>query len=813
MTARRRRGRERAVHGRRGADFAQEVPNRARARRPRSSRRRFVALGLTVVAAALTAVTLFTTGRRAHERAGITATVGMLPPPRSRHHRDTIAFADFVGAQTCAPCHQGEYAAWARSTHAHAGGPPSPERLLATFDGTPIRFADAIVIPAVDHGVYTFTVRQAGRAPRVLRVDGVVGGGHMVGGGTQGFVSRFPDGTLRFLPFDFIKREGVWFCNTGLRGAPGYHPITPRMRLAECGDWPPRRTLGESSRFATCQGCHGSTITLAFDTASHRYVTRYTTLAIDCESCHGPGRRHVALARSGRIATAADIGMRSLATLPRDAALEVCFRCHSLKDELIPGDLPGMPLAESYSTGLALVGDEPLYPDGRVRTFAYQQNQRYSACYRNGSMTCTSCHDPHSQGYRDIAGTPLSGRFDDRQCTDCHASKAEPIEAHTHHRADSPGSRCVACHMPYLQEPEVGHELRYARSDHTIPIPRPAFDSTLGVEGACRQCHTDRSVSTLEAQVHRWWGSLKPHPPLVSALLRADSTSDPAHLAELLLTPEPDHPLAQLTALGRYVARVIEPNAASLPSVAVRRLEALARHPDLDVQSLALAALHYARGGDPAVHRFLVTVIDSLGPREMPVRRRWAMVLGDLGDRARSHGDAATAILAYRKALEVLPDEPRVLANLALAEGDAGDYAAAVRDGRRSLALDPVQPVTLVNLGNALLAQGDVAGAEEAYRRALAINPREPLATFNLGNLALERRDAAGAIALYERTIELDAGLVPAYLNLARAYALAGDLAPARSALVQALEIDPGNAEAQQMLATLPHPAPTPVDR
>src|SRR6266566_2450089 len=340
--------------------------------------------------------------------------------------------------------------------------------IIAPFNGAPIRFADAVVTPVAAGGDYRFIVARDARAPVVLRIDGVVGGGHMVGGGTQGFVSRFADGTVRFLPFEFVRREGggVWFCNTNSRSKRGWIPITRGVRLAECGDWPPVRVLGDVARYANCQACHGSQIVVRFDTAHRRYETRFTAWSINCESCHGPGRRHVELARSGEIGRFPDIGMRSLATLDKDASLEVCFRCHALKDVLESGYLPGQSLTEYYSLGLPQLGEHPLLPDGRVRTFAYQETQAYSDCYRNGSMKCVDCHDPHSQGYRDVSGMPLPDRFSDAQCTSCHASKAEHPEAHTHHRAGSAGGRCVACHMPYLQEPEVGHAIRYARSDH-----------------------------------------------------------------------------------------------------------------------------------------------------------------------------------------------------------------------------------------------------------------------------------------------------------------------------------------------------------
>jgi len=697
------------------------------------------------------------------------------PPPRPVARAAEPRFADFLGAEACASCHPGQYAAWHRSTHGRAGGRPGPSVVIAPFNRAPIRFADAVVTPSAAGGVYRFTVAREGTSSVVLRVDGVIGGGHMVGGGTQGFVSRFGDGTVRFLPFEFVRREGVWFCNTNSRSKRGWIPITRAVRLAECGDWPPVRVLGDVTRYANCQSCHGSQIVAVFDTALRRYDTRLTALSVNCESCHGPARRHVELARSGDIRRSTEIGMRPLATLGKDASLEVCYQCHSLKDVLATGYLPGRPLADYYSLGLPQLGDHPLLPDGRVRTFAYQETQRYSDCYRNGAMKCVDCHDPHSQGYRDVNGAVVPDRSSDGQCTSCHPSKAEHPEAHTHHRANSTGSRCVACHMPYLQEPEVGHAIRYARSDHTIPIPRPVADEAEGVTSACRQCHVGETPDRLDAQVHEWYGSVTP----------------------------PSAVLGQFVGLVQFFEDSLAPDMPSLSGENVRRLEQLAHSDDVDVRALALAGLHLARGEDPAVRRFLARELESLDSLDDAIRKRWSVALGFVADGYRQRGQLAQAIAIYRKALEIRPNVARVLLNLGLAYADDGNFAAAIETYRQSVAADPAQPLAHVNWGIALEALGDTAGGVAEFRRAIAVDPNEPLAYFNIGVVGLARGFGREAMEPLARAVALDGSLAPAHFALAQTYLLAGDPRAAARELRLGLDFDPDNAAARQLLEQL----------
>ena len=593
----------------------------------------------------------------------------------------------------------------------------------------------------------------------------------MLGGGTQAFLTRHVDGTLRLLPFEVIRDEGVWFCNTNSRLGKGWLPITPALRLTDCGDWPPVRVFGDVARFANCQACHGSRVRTMLDPSAHGYRTEVATLAVDCESCHGPGAAHAARP---------DVPLPSLATLDKDRSLEVCFRCHALKDVVKPGYLPGANFAEYYALKFPVLGDRPLQADGRVRSFAYQENQLYSDCYRNGSMTCVDCHDPHSQGYRDVWGRSLVGRFDDGQCLSCHPSKGDSVEAHTHHPRGRPGGRCVDCHMPYLQEPEVGTALRYARSDHTVSIPRPEYDARLGLGSACAWCHRARSATELESQVRAWFGPGKP----------------PAQ-------PDSLHPFAQFAEAADLLEGALAPNMARLPNGAEGRLRAWAGSGDIDVRALALASLHLARGEEPGVRRFLVERLAALGPADRAVRGRWVLALGFIADRYRAQGEHFRAITVYRKALEVLPDHAGVLANLGLAYQGAGDAASAAAFFERSLAADSLQPLTHVNRGISLLQLGDTAGAEAHYARALALDAHDALALLNLGNIHLLRNEPARAAELYRAALESDGSLVLGYFYLGQAYAMLGNRGRARVTVREGLELAPDHPIGLDLLRRL----------
>jgi tetratricopeptide (TPR) repeat protein len=719
--------------------------------------------------------------------------VPFAPPPDTPPA--SVGFDDFVGSESCAECHATQYAAWSQSTHGRAGQSPPGDLVLRRFDGTPIRFRDATVEPRSNGATYEFVVRWAGRADR-YPVLGVIGGAHMVGGGTQGFVWRHPDGSVRLLPFEIAGDDRAWFCSTGTRAQRGWVRITPQMSIADCHDWPPVRVLGSSARFESCQECHGSQIEAGRGPPSRE--TRFVSLAIDCESCHGAGRKHVAAVRADP--RAGDSGIEPLAALSRDESIGVCMRCHALKVDVRRGYRTGPKLEERYSLKFPLLGGDEVHPDGRTRAFAYQQGHFYGDCYLSGSMTCVDCHEPHGQQYRDINGRVLQGRFDDAQCTGCHPSKAHEPERHTRHAAQSPGSRCVACHMPFVQATAVGNEIRYARADHTISIPRPEVDQRLNVVNACRTCHTNWSNDRLAGETRRLWGELRPLRPITAALLENPSRTQ---LERILLAADTTHRLAYFDALARYFALLDRVDANTLPRRVRARLWQLAASADDDLAALALATLHADGGSTAKTRAALAERLRALGSRDPSVRRRWAVALGHRADSYRARQRAADAATLYAKALELLPDDSAFLLALAQARLDTGDDASATALLRRLTELEPENSLAWINYGHARTAAGDVQDARAAYRQATTVNPYDGLAHFNLGNAYVSEGRRAEAAAAYRRAVELDASLAPAHFNLARLLLLQGHDQQALTALRAGLIFDPNQRDARAVLDQL----------
>ena len=588
--------------------------------------------------------------------------------PTLKYNETKISFADFIGSNQCQACHADIYEQWKGSSHALAGGPATANNIIAPFNGQPIVLDDVVVYPEQVGSDYRFRmVTPTGDIKQTIDVEFVVGKGLMYGGGTQTFFGKYEDGTYRFLPFDYSKHEDSWFVQ--LKSDEKWVKIRKDIKLDDLYNWPPHRTLGEINDISNCQQCHGSQIIAK--KVNDVYDVKFTSLSINCESCHGPAKEHATI-MSGIVNNVLNndqgIGIKTAVGLSTDESLNMCFQCHAVKTPIRDDYLPGENLQEFYSLKLPLLGNEnPFGLNGRIKTFGYSLNHLYSDCYLNGAMDCTSCHNPHSNSYQDIAGNALIGRFDDNQCLSCHMAKSNDITAHTYHKPESEGSSCVACHMPARQHLAIGTEIQYKRTDHTVAIPRPSFDAAQGLESACKQCHADISEEDLQLTINDWYGPIKPLHPVIANRMKVNERTTGGDAAKVLLQPQHEHPMGQFANLTYFIKRYLSPGMTYLDLQIIEKLKDYTENEDIDIKALAYAGLHYSQHNNPQVKRFLTDEIKKLGQNEEPVRRRWGLILDYFGSVFYLSGDKAKAIECYELASEVLPDDPTIINNLSKA--------------------------------------------------------------------------------------------------------------------------------------------------
>jgi len=114
------------------------------------------------------------------------------------------------------------------------------------------------------------------------------------------------------------------------------------------------------------------------------------------------------------------------------------------------------------------------------------------------------------------------------------------------------------------------------------------------------------------------------------------------------------------------------------------------------------------------------------------------------------------AARAYRRALELVPQDADAWFNLANAYREAGALGKAARAYRQALDLNLSDHEAWNNFGNCRAALGDAPGAITAYRASLALRPDYHAAWNNLGNVLQFLRRHREAIACYDRAIMLD---------------------------------------------------------
>ena len=269
-------------------------------------------------------------------------------------------------------------------------------------------------------------------------------------------------------------------------------------------------------------------------------------------------------------------------------------------------------------------------------------------------------------------------------------------------------------------------------------------------------------------------------------------------------TEEP--PAMAFAALSHIFENQLQPDMKTVPPEVMSKLKSLTSSTDLDVKALSLASIHLIKGSDEKTRRFLEDQISKLGPDEKKVRDRWALSLAFFGDLStpdsgsyRGGRKFGHSVAAYRKSLELKPDDDVTLQMLALAFQQNGDNRKAIQTFNLALKEDPKSWTLWVNYGNLLWDQEKRGEAAEAYEKSIDINPHYSLGQFNMGNVYYGKGDYKKARYHYEQAVELDPSIALAHFYLARAYLKLQLGEKALASVEKAVGLDPSHESARMM--------------
>lgn len=628
---------------------------------------------------------------------------------------------------SCAGCHQAEHDAWKDSDHGWAMRPATPDNVLGDF-------ADARFTDSGEEGEVTARFhREDERFLVTLKGPGEPEATHEIAYTfgyfpLQQYLIAMPDGRLQSLTIAWDSRSAAeggqrWF---SLYPGQTFTPDDPLHWQGRYQNWN-----------AMCADCHSTNLQKGYDPVEDVFDTTWHEQSVGCQSCHGPSQAHLDWAQDvpwaqddasaaapsaepsaassdtpGTSNSAEDIGLGvDLADMSGQEMVGQCARCHSRRTTLGAGPAHGEPLLDSALPSLLTEG---LYhADGQIQGEVYVYGSFAQSKMYQAGVTCTDCHDPHTNRVR-VEGNGL--------CTQCHNTAQSPrfpalepgdydsVEHH-HHTPGSEGAQCVNCHMP-----ETTYMVVDPRRDHSFRVPRPDLNEATGSPDACTRCHDGMSPDRAAGSIKEWFGDL------------ARAEQGGTHYGEVLAAARQGQD-GVLRPLQRLVADDDTPDI-----VRATAIDALA-----ELGPPALPTLEAALEDASGLVRAAAAPAFASAPDALRVER----LLPLLDDPRRAVRDEAVRALAGIS-LAALPEDRREA------------YRAAREDTERRLRANADLPGNRLSLAVLLERSGERDDAIDQYRAALAMDPYFLPARVNMVTLHSRGGDTAASRRLLEDGLALD---------------------------------------------------------
>jgi len=685
-----------------------------------------------------------------------------------------MAEAAFVGGEACAECHQGEAALWQGSHHDLAMQDADVSAVLGDFDNAEFRYGEVTTrFYRRDGEFWVSTDGPDGELTdfEVIWTFGVEP--------LQQYLVELSDGRVQALGI-------AWDTRPAEVGGQRWFHLYPDEAIDYLD---PLHWTGVYQAWNTsCADCHSTNLIKRYEPETDRFGTSFTSIDIDCESCHGPGSTHTIDPAILPLASAAtehswvfEAGQSIAFRLPVAASgseIEVCAPCHSRRAQLSDAHEPGDPLLNAYRPALLEAG---LYhADGQVLDEVYVYGSFVQSAMAAAGVTCSDCHEPHSVELR-ADGNAV--------CARCHLASHYDQPSHHRHQADSEAAQCMACHMRAETYMVVD-----ARRDHSFRVPRPDLSIPLDSPNACNDCHREETSSWAAARVAEWYPDGRQHEGHFGLALHAGRTwaADARGLLARLIEDETQPEIARATALS-LLAEQMSVADISLIERSLNRGDPMLLLAGID----ATSALAPDQRID-LLQRFLTD--DRLAVR-IAAARALLTARGQLSSRRQA--DLDRAITEYLDVQGFNGDRPEGLLNTASVAVDQGRYVDAERLYLDAVERHPGFPALYVNLSDLYRLMGRSVESVQVLRDGIRVNPQDAGLHFALALALVRDGRPAEALPMFTEAAERAPGQPYYQTVLAVAYNAAGDSERALEQLRAATERFPGHAETLFALATM----------
>ncbi|MGH8389647.1 MAG: tetratricopeptide repeat protein [Pseudomonas sp.] len=425
--------------------------------------------------------------------APVSAPAAQPAKPQPEPQAVAMAPAKMVDEQQCQGCHSTQVKDWQGSHHQLAMQPATAETMLGDFNNVTFKAENETTrFSRKDDGFWVNTPGIDGKNAdfKVAYTFGIAP--------LQQYLIEVGEGRLQALGVAWDTEKHRWFHLYPGQGVTFKDPL----------HW---SKPSQNANFM-CVECHTTDYKRNFDTAKNSFDSKWNSLGVGCQACHGPASNHLEWT-----AKKTDLIHAGFAVDLKDknatVEIETCARCHSRRAPLGDGFTVGNRLMDDY---LPSVLTRELYAlDGKIKDEVFEHGSFAQSKMFDKGVRCSNCHNPHSTELK----APGNG-----VCLQCHnttgktavesvdgkglqAKNYDSIE-HTRHAMGKPGSQCVDCHMP--GKFYMGNDFRH---DHSFSIPNPERAKKLGTPDACLTCHQGKAGDKVTEQFKLWSSTSTPQVP------------------------------------------------------------------------------------------------------------------------------------------------------------------------------------------------------------------------------------------------------------------------------------------------------------